>query len=742
MERNIPRAAIHVGTDKKSFSSQVGNEAERRGWDEKRYQLKNADIDKNNHYNYSRKRLNFEIVKGGKIVPLGSQSVPLHERLQHRLDELGFKPYMDAKRPDQVSRNSPNCTVGIIFSGDHDVLNRLAFGEQKLNTSDPNADHSKVVLQKGIYDWALDTYRFACEKWGEENVIGFDVHCDETSIHAHVQTVPVEQVRKRGRIGSKYIHKDNPEKVLSTKEWRALPKEERDNYTKSEAAKGVVERVSYAKVWGERAKDKSQYLSQLHTDYYNKVGHKYGLARGFSYDELSEEEKRGRKHKNKVLLEAERQAKVALDKVEKYAVLATIDKKELTIPFLNIKVPVQEAMNAVKKELAIPIPALIGQKAWREERVNNINAAIKALVVAINAERDKQNEGVRKSVNKTYTYYMQNLNKQIEENKLLRAENDALKTENNKVKQRISQLDEKAVERVTTQLVYAKEELASAKSYNTTLMEMYNDLKARWNAIWQEPEMTDAWRRVEARKEEDAKEKARQEAEAKRESMARQNRYIGVLDKFIHEGHEALSSFAKTDRVNFNEKESASIYYGIMASAVKHNIGLDSKASIESAAKSFLSGMSWNGFTDFKQECVTSWTKLFATNEVQFTDNAIDNFLAFVDYMSCSADTYVSLGGSNGCADQLTNWDGTQKIGLGEHSTKERKRDEAIKEQRIVTNRFHHLCYLSVRVERIIIKREIPIIASKEYIAASQHIFAVSHKEALCIKTNDCTFAA
>ena len=75
--------------------------------------------------------------------------------------------------------------------------------------------------------------------------------------------------------------------------------------------------------------------------------------------------------------------------------------------------------------------------------------------------------------------------------------------------------------------------------------------------------------------------------------------------------------------------------------------------------------MSWHGFTDFKQECITNWTKLFATNEVQFTDNAIDNFLAFVDHMSCSADTYVSLGGSNGCADQLTNWDGTQKVGLG-----------------------------------------------------------------------------
>ena len=135
--------------------------------------------------------------------------------------------------------------------------------------------------------------------------------------------------------------------------------------------------------------------------------------------------------------------------------------------------------------------------------------------------------------------------------------------------------------------------------------------------------------------------------------------------KYVEHSHEALFSFAKTDRVNFNEKESASIYYGIMASAVKHNIGLDSTACIDSAAKRFLSDRSWQGFTDFKQECVTSWAKLFATNEVQFTDNAIDNFLTFVDHMSCSADTYVSLGGSNGCADQLTNWDGTQKVGLG-----------------------------------------------------------------------------
>ncbi len=668
MQSNIPRAAIHVGKDKKSFSAQVGNEAERRGWDENVYRLKNADKEKNNHYNFSRKNLNFEIVKDGKIVPLGSNPIPLHERIQMRLDELGFKPYMDARHPDQVSKNSPNCTVGMIFSGDHDVLYNLAFGNQRIDTANPDADHSHIVLQQGIYKWAKDTYDFACRKWGEENIISFAVHCDETSIHAHVQTIPVEKVKKRGRIGSKYVNKNNPDIVLSTKEWRALPKEERDNYTKQTASKDYVEYVSYAKVWGETRKAKSEYLSQLHTDYHNEVGRKYGLARGIPYNDLSEEEKRGRRHKNKVVLEAERQAKAALDKVGKYAVLATIDKQELTFPLLNIKTPVQEAMDAVKKELAIPIPALIGQRAWREERTTNINDAIKALVTAINVERDKQNNGIRASVNKTYTYYMQQLNKLIVENKALRNENDTLKAENTEVKQRISQLDENAVRRVTTQkdavierlntqLASKNEDITRLKTDYNTLWKKYKILVLQWNDLTKQPEIIEAVKRVEERKE--------QEAEAKHEEQARQDRYQGVLDRFISEGHEQLKAFSQSSRIDFEEKEAKAIYYGIMATATKSNIALCSPQGAKFAVERFLASMNWNGCGSYRRECVAHWTKLFATDEVVYTEPIIQNFLSFIDHMSCSADTYVSLGGSNGCADQLTNWDGTQKSGLG-----------------------------------------------------------------------------
>lgn len=216
--------------------------------------------------------------------------------------------------------------------------------------------------------------------------------------------------------------------------------------------------------------------------------------------------------RNKVVLEAERQAKAALDKVEKYAVLATVDKQELTFPLLNINTPVQEAMDAVKKELAIPIPAFIGQKTWREERTTNINDAIKTLVVAINAERDKQNNGIRASVNKTYTYYMQQLNKLIIENKALQNENEALKAENAKVKQHISQLDENAVRRVTaqkdvvlerlnTQLVSKNEDITKLKTVCNTLWVKYKILVLQWNDLTKQPELIEAVKRVEDRKE-------------------------------------------------------------------------------------------------------------------------------------------------------------------------------------------------------------------------------------------------
>ena len=178
-----------------------------------------------------------------------------------------------------------------------------------------------------------------------------------------------------------------------------------------------------------------------------------------------------------------------------------------------------------------------------------------------------------------------------------------------------------------------------------------------WIVLTKQPEIIEAVKRVEERKE--------QEAEAKREEQARQDRFQDVLDRFISEGHEQLKAFSQSSRIDFDEKEAKAIYYGIMATATKSKIALHSPQGAKLAVERFLASMDWNGCGNYRRECVAHWTKLFATDGGVYTEPIIQNFLSFIDHMSCSADTYVSLGGSNGCADQLTNWDGTQKLGLG-----------------------------------------------------------------------------
>ena len=674
---NIPRASIHVGSNKKAFSSQMGNEAERRGWDEKRYRLRNAETEKNNHYNYSRKHLNFEIAKGCKVMPLGTNPVPLHERLQMRHDELGFKPYMDAKHPSQIAKNSPNSLVNIIFGGDHEVMKELAFGNQEIDTSAPYADNSHIKLMPAITDWAKDTYRFCCRLWGEENIIGFDVHCDENGVHAHVLTVPVERVRKRGRIGCKYVHKDSPNKVLSTKEWKTLPKEERAYYIKSEQTKDSVERVSYAKVWGETAKDKSKYLSDLHTEYYNEVGCKYGLQRGIPYDELSPEERRGRRHKDKVTLEAERQAKLAIAEAEKLK--ANIEAETAFVT---------EQKEAAQKELKTAQSGFLAkifqpgkyknEEATRLKESYNAgvkeatNSFIKATGLKWDGEPTATSLGQRFRIiwdsNKSLSQELKAKDGVISENdakiKSLNAKVTTLTEEVDGLKYRLTLIDADAVDRLQ---IAKNAETARADKAESELRGLQSDYE-RLSNKWNEPEYNDAAKMVKARKEQEA----RLAEEAKREEQAREDRRQTVIDSIVTNGKDSLRSFALTDRIDFNEQEAKSIYYGIMAIAQKFDFDLCTKKGVSSAVCKFLDALSWNGCTDFRMECVTNWTKLFAENDNMYDSHAINNFTCFIDYMSCSSKTNVTTGGSNGCADQLTNWDGTQKIGLGALPKKKR----------------------------------------------------------------------
>ena len=226
------KQAMHVEAGK-SFGTAEANENERR-WNNDKIDRKN--LDPTNHYDKTRMKLNFEIGPDGKVHPLGYQKKSLEVRLQERLTELGWKPF----KPD--SKIQPNCCAKFIFGGNHDRTLEMAFGTQTVNL-DKDADNSHLQRCPEIEQWAKDVYDWCAKRYGQENIIGFQVHLDESSPHIHALIVPVGQRAKSGR-----------------------------------------ESVMWSAKFGKSRYEYGHILRKMHTSLYEEVGSKYGLERGDSIE--------------------------------------------------------------------------------------------------------------------------------------------------------------------------------------------------------------------------------------------------------------------------------------------------------------------------------------------------------------------------------------------------------------------------------------------------------------------------
>lgn len=673
-KNNIPRAAIHVGAPTKSFSAAESYEPERRGWDENTYRLKNQNT--NNHYDFSRNHLNFEINGKGEIVSLGSNPVPLHERLQKRLDELDFKPYKDKDNPLGNSDNSPNCTVGIIVSGDHRVLTRLAFGDQDVDFT-LQRSNAHVVLKQGIKDWAMDTYHWACDRWGAENIIGFDVHLDETTPHIQIQTIPVAKTKARGRASVKYVHKDDKSKLLSHKEWKKLPEEIRGDFVRTEVERREKECVSYARVWGEDKYAVGKTYYQMHTDYYNEVGHKYGLERGDDIAMLPVEEQRARVHKSKAVLEAERQAEDAIinakaekqqleqqkdklvgetqniksqkarleDKVlqlEDYAAALDIKEEDLLVPILKTNPLVNKTWGAIKEEIDKPIPTF-GQKEWREERRKAIKAILTELQTALMQAKEAQKEEILKLGKSLYKKAMQDVRAIIEQSKQLQKENGRLTEENNVLKKQIASIDENAIIRLRNQ------KDAEIKDLHERLDKAESEAVRSGNMAYSEHQRAD-------------------EAESQTREMLsipeikkiwdciQQNKkaFWQQIEQWIGNAITAIRDYAFNKYNDFQPKEGNTVAWGIVAEAFKRGLDPTDDKQRKTATNYLLEKVSWNGMTPFKADLTATRTRQLC-DAMTVTKDLMANLL-----LAAGGRGDICLGGG-GSDNELTNWDGTRK---------------------------------------------------------------------------------
>lgn len=178
------------------------------------------------NYDSTRAHLNFEI-RDGKIQEI-DKSMSIPQRMRQRLKEMGIED-PNLKRKNKNIRTVAN----FIFEGSHDIMHQLAFGDQEINLT-RGADNSHVTRKKEIEDWALDTYKWACKRFGEGNIVGFVIHLDESLPHIHCTVLPI-----------------TPQNKFSWKYW-----------------------------FGSTIEEGRMLLKGYHDSYFEEVSKKYGMARG------------------------------------------------------------------------------------------------------------------------------------------------------------------------------------------------------------------------------------------------------------------------------------------------------------------------------------------------------------------------------------------------------------------------------------------------------------------------------
>lgn len=160
------------------------NEHQRK-WSEKGW---NNAIDTGN-YDRSREPLNFEIKKGGIISSVDKRkSIP--QLMAENLAKRGIK---DPNEGREIPKY--RTVVNFIFGGTRERMHEIAFGNQKVDLTQ-GADNSHIKRSSNIERWAQDMYRFASDKWGEENIVAFIVHLDETNPHIHMTLLPIDKDKK------------------------------------------------------------------------------------------------------------------------------------------------------------------------------------------------------------------------------------------------------------------------------------------------------------------------------------------------------------------------------------------------------------------------------------------------------------------------------------------------------------------------------------------------------------------
>lgn len=180
MER-IAKQVLNV-KGRKGCAAALSREYQR-NWSDRAWQVAIAK----GNYDLGRQHLNFQISKGGKIAPIDkSKSIP--QMMAENLAARGIKD-----KNEGLTEPRFMTVADFIFSGSQWKMRELAFGDQEVVFKPgDNKENYAVKRMPEIEQWATDIYNFVAGKYGEENIVAFYVHLDETSPHIHCVLLPIK----------------------------------------------------------------------------------------------------------------------------------------------------------------------------------------------------------------------------------------------------------------------------------------------------------------------------------------------------------------------------------------------------------------------------------------------------------------------------------------------------------------------------------------------------------------------
>lgn len=131
-------------------------------------------------------------------------TVPLKKRIFKRIKQCGAKIRTDKKKPPRkgfVERGQNTkesiVAIGMELQVSHALAMKLLAEDGLLDSQNRIMKGKTLPVGSKTYGFFRDSYIWACDRFGEKNVVGAYIHLDEYTPHMHVFVVPIAFKRRR-----------------------------------------------------------------------------------------------------------------------------------------------------------------------------------------------------------------------------------------------------------------------------------------------------------------------------------------------------------------------------------------------------------------------------------------------------------------------------------------------------------------------------------------------------------------